>query len=309
MTMAEEELQSLLRDGRAWGRWGPDDQRGAVNLITDDARRRAAGLVRDGRVVSLARPLPTAPGPAVPVPTQHAMKRGRRGDAGYAVDHIALPTHGVGYTHLDALCHVWGADGMWNGRDPDAEIGFDGSRWADVDQFGDGIVTRGVLLDVPRHRGAPYVTADEPVSGDELAAIAGALDDPIEPGDAVVVHCGRDAWEREHGPWGAPPPGSAVPTGVEDRPGLDASCLRFLRDVDPAVLVWDMMDAQPTPPGMPWTVHAVLYAFGIALVDNARLDALATACADAGRSDFLLMVAPLRLVGGTGSPVNPLALL
>ena len=285
---------------RNWGRWGEDDQRGAVNLITPAKRAAAAALVRSGRSLSLARPFPTVPHPGNPHPAQRflSVKRGEDGSGSW-VDHLAISYHGYAATHLDALCHVYVDGRMWGGRDPFVEVDTDGARFGDVDQWRDGIVTRGVLLDVVAHRGGAHVDVDTPVHGDELEAIAAGLDLTLEPGDAVVVHSGRDAWEERHGP---------LHRGLPARPGLHASCLPFLRRHDVAVLAWDMMDAAPNPYGLRWSVHHVLQAYGIALVDNCALAELAIACAEEGRWAFLLTVAPLRVAGGTGSPVNPLAL-
>jgi kynurenine formamidase len=178
-------------------------------------------------------------------------------------------------------------------------------RFADVAAFADGIVTRGVLLDVTRHRGVPYVTPDEPVTGAELAAIAKASGVTIEPGDAVVVHSGRERWSAANGPWGA----GSLAVDSSRRPGLHVSCLSFLREVDAALLVWDMMDMRPNGFGLAFAVHAAIWALGLPLVDNALVEPLARACAAQGRSDFLLCIAPLPIKGGTGSPVNPIALL
>ena len=123
----------------------------------------------------------------------------------------------------------------------------------------------------------------------------------LEPGDALVVHCGREAWQEAH-------PGTAYgPSSTA--PGLHASCLPFIRDNDVSVLVWDMHDLLPSGYDLPWTVHGVLFAYGVAILDNALLQPLAEACKQEGRCEFMLMVAPLKVEGGTGSPVNPIALL
>ena len=146
----EEEVQSYLTDRRNWGRWGRDDERGAINLVTPEKRVAAAGLVRAGRAVSLSRDFPKEPGPGNAVPAQHWMRKTSRGDGGGgSSDYIGMSFHGVISTHLDALCHVWGTDGMWNGRDPDREITFDGALFGSVDRWSDGIITRGVLLTCP----------------------------------------------------------------------------------------------------------------------------------------------------------------
>ncbi len=293
------EVVGYLRERRNWGRWGRDDQVGAVNLVTPAKRAAAARLVRAGRTVSLSRDFPKTPGPGNPTPGQHFMKTVPRGTGGFAADFYGSYYHGWSFTHVDALCHTWDEGGMWNGRDPAREIVFDGARFGGIEHWRDGIVTRGVLLDVPRHRGEAYVDQDRPVHGWELADIAKASGLVIEPGDAVCVYSGREAWQAAH-------PDQAY--GPEPRPGLHASCLPFLRDQDVAVLVWDMMDLVPNGYGLPWTVHGAIFAYGVALVDNALLEPLARVCAELDRREFMLVLAPLPVVGGTGSPANPLAI-
>ena len=298
--MTNDELSQLLTQRNNWGRWGADDERGAINLITPEKRARAASFVRSGRAVSLSRDLPTVPGPGNPTPAQHFFRiMGAPGGIGGVVDHIGLVYHGYQTTHIDALCHVWSGDGMWNGRDPAVEVTSTGARFGSIGAWRDGIVTRGVLLDVPKFRSEPCISLDRPVTRDELNAIAKAEGVTLEPGDAVIVYSGRAAWQRQNPAWS----GYAPPS-----PGLDPDCLAFLRDHDVAVLVWDLMDAVPNANGMALPVHAAIYAFGVALVDNALLEPLAEACAQESRYEFMLTVAPLPIPHGTGSPANPIAL-
>ncbi len=293
------EVDAYLRDRRNWGRWGAEDQVGAVNLITPEKRIRAAGLVRSGRAVSLSRELPKTPAPNNPSPAQHFMTRiDLANGGGGALDYYGVSYHGQATTHLDALCHVWNQDGMWQGRDPAREIGFDGAHFGAVTSWSTGIITRGVLLDIPRLRGEPFVTQERPIHGWELADAAASQGVALEPGDALLVHGGREAWNREHLAWGAGP----------SRPGLHASCLPFVRDNDVALLVWDMMDALPNGYDIPWSMHGVIFAYGVGLVDNALLEPLARACAEEGRYEFMFMALPLVVAGGTGSPLNPIAL-
>ena len=230
------------------------------------------------------------------------MKRhSRTGGAGACVDYYGISYHGTVSTHLDALCHVWDQDGMWNGRNPDEKITMDGASWGSIDHWKEGIMTRGVLLDVPKHRGEPYVTQDRPVYGWELEDIAKAEGLDLEPGDALVVYSGREKWDEAGNPlWGS---------SRDLRPGLHASCLKFIRESECCLLVWDMEDLAPNGYGLAWTVHGAIFAYGIGLLDCALLQPLAEACAQAGRYEFLLTVNPLRVVGGTGSPVNPVAVL
>ena len=303
---SRDDVWRYLRQARNWGRWGENDERGAVNLVTAEKRRRAAALVRTGEIVSLSRPFPLERAVNNPTPAERRTTVVERGPtAGSAVDYIGINTHGTASTHLDALCHVWDEDGMWNGRNPAQEVTPDGVRFAGVEAFAAGIVTRGVLLDVPRHRGVGYVTQDEPVTGAELAAIARETGIRLEPGDAVVVHSGRERWDAENTPWGT----GSLDVASSRRPGLHVSCLPFLRDVDAALLVWDMMDLRPNGFDLAFAVHGAIWAFGVVLIDNALVEPLALACAREQRWEFQLCVAPLPIKGATGSPVNPIALL
>lgn len=292
------EVESYLRDRRNWGRWGADDQLGAVNLITPAKRLQAAALVRSGRAVSLSRVFPKEPGPNNPLPAHHYMKINPRVGGASAVDYYGISYHGQASTHLDSLCHVWNDDGMWNGRNPAQEIGFDGSKWGAITNWSTGIITRGVLLDVPKFRGEPFVTMEKPIHGWELDEVAKSQGVEIQPGDALIVYGGREAWDRVNPTWGS----------SFSRPGLHASCLPFIRDCDASLLVWDMMDHQPNGYDLPWSVHGAIFAYGVGLVDNALLEPLALACAEENRYEFMFMALPLVVVGGTGSPINPMAL-
>ena len=298
----KEEVLAYLREDRNWGRWGPDDQIGAVNMVTPEKRLSAAAAVKSGRAVSLSREFPKTPAPNNPSPALHYMKRVERGqECGYSADFYGISYHGTCTTHLDALCHVWNEDGMWNGRDPDETVTMEGATWGAVDHWKEGIITRGVLLDVPKHRGQPYVAFDAPVHGWELEDIAQEQGVALQPGDAVVVYSGREKWDQDENPlWGSDP---------NRRPGLHASCLRFIRESDCCLLAWDMMDLTPNGYDLGWSVHGSIFAYGIGLLDNALLQPLAEACAEEGRYEFMLTVNPLRVVGGTGSPVNPVAIL
>ena len=318
---SQADVAAYLTEHRNWGRWGDDDQRGTINLITPEKRLAALRTVRSGNALSLSRPLSTATGPANAHPASHYMKRraiGHHGStvprpddtSGFAADYYGMYYHGTATTHIDALSHVWDDAGLYNGRDPDEHITFDGATWGGIEHWKDGIVTRCVLLDVPRHRGGRFVTAEEPVHGDELEAILAERDVSLEPGDAVAVYSGREAWQRANPsePYGRVP-FEACCGGIYEKPGLHASCLKFLRDHDVSVLVWDMLDHTPFGYDVSWTVHGAIHAFGLALVDNALLEPLSDACAEHGQDDFALFIAPLYVNGGTGSPVNPIALL
>ena len=295
----KSEVDAYLKEDRKWGRYGDQGSAGAINLITPQKRLEAVSLARNGRTVSLSRPWAVEPRAENPRPAQQFLfVMDRPHDAGAAMDFYGVSYHGTATTHIDALCHVWDSEGMWDGKKPDETLSFNGANYGTVDAWSDGILTRGVLLDVPRHRGTDYVTLDAPVHGWELDEIAAAQGVDIQPGDAVMVYSGREKYAADHGGnW----------AGETARPGLHASCLRFVRDSDISILGWDMMDASPNEYDLPWSVHGVIFAYGVALLDNALLEPLADACAEEGRHEFMLTINPLNVVGGTGSPVNPIA--
>jgi kynurenine formamidase len=305
------DTEHWLHARRNWGRWGDDDEIGAINLITPEKRVRAASLVRSGISFSLSRPFPTQPAPTNARPALHYMERHDRSPegAGDCGDYYGVAYHGTNSTHIDAICHLWDGKGIYNGRQPDDVVGFSGASFGAIDGWRDGIVTRGVLLDVPGFRGTDYVTQDRPVHGWELQALCEAKNIRVEPGDAIVVYSGREKYGRGEGrPWGSGARSTENQIGP-DRPGLHASCLQFIRETDVSLLAWDMMDMYPYGVDLTWTVHGAIFAFGVALVDNCLLESFADACGELDRTDFMFVAAPLRVEGGTGSPLNPIAVL
>jgi kynurenine formamidase len=294
----EAEVQGYFDSCSNWGRWGRDDNAGTVNLITPEKRKRAAGLVKSGRAVSLSYPINTVGGPGNWNPAQHFLRTGPWG----SVDYIGLLFHGYATTHVDALCHIFWEGKMWNGK-PSTDVTSNGARSASVDAWSNGISTRGVLIDIPRFRGTDYVTLDRPVRGWEIEAAAEKQGSPLEPGDAVIVYSGRPAY------FAANP--DRVP-GAPPSPGLHVDTIPVLRKHDAAILGWDQMDASPSGydvfnAGL--SVHVLAIVFmGLPLLDNAFLVPLAEACVAENRWEFMLTVNPLYVKGGTGSPANPIAL-
>lgn len=284
-----------------WGRWGADDQLGTLNHISEATRRAASALVREGRTVSCARPIATAAvmsGARNPTPADHRMNVGPGGCG----DYIGVSYHGFINTHIDALCHIFTADKqLYNGRLA-SDVTEDGAKNNSIEHWRGGIVTRGVLYDVPRHRKTDHVTFDAPVHGWELQDIAAVEGVTPRNGDAVLVRMGTTAF------WAANPDFDQPWRG----PGLHASALEFLYEMNAALLGWDLMEApgqdEYGAPALP--IHSIAIPYmGLPLMDNAIFDDLAVACAELGRWEFLLVIAPLVVNGGTGSPVNPIAIL
>ncbi len=306
----DADLDALYDEVCTWGRWGADDEGGTLAYLTAERRARAATFVRSGIALSLAHDLALAPNAEQPSPSLHHMLAS--GDAletsgipGYEAtrDFIGTDVHGLGTTHLDALCHMFVRGQMYNGGQP-AQVPSSGATRNTVMTLADGIVGRGVLLDVPGALGLPYLPADHAVTPDELESAERAQEVTVESGDILLVSTGRDARRAEAS-------GQLNPF-MKGLAGLHPDCLRWLANHEVAVLGSDgISDLLPPRPGH-WSfpVHQIgIVSMGLHLIDNVRLDTLSAACRAEGRWAFLFSAAPLRIPGGTGSPINPVALL
>ena len=281
-----------------WGRWGDEDQLGALNLISPEVTAAAAATVRSGRTVSCARPLDTVPSADNPSPVAHHMTG--TATEGMGADYFAISPHGFATSHIDALCHIFHEGKLYNGYAAES-VTAHGATKLGIHRLRDGVVTRGVLLDIPSLRGVDALEPGEPIFPEDLEAAEEKAGLRVRSGDALVVRTGRWRWRAAHGAWDA---GSLAA-------GLDASCLPWLHERDVAALgsdgVSDVLPSRVDGVGMP--IHTVvIVAMGVHLLDNLDLEALATACAEETRWEFLLTVAPLVLRRGTASPVNPIAL-
>lgn len=295
--MVAAEVDALRTELSNWGRWGADDQLGTLNHLQPEHRVDAAALVRSGRTVSCARPLPTAPGPDNPAPATHHMLGTHT--EGHGADWIGVASHGYATSHLDALCHIFWDGKLYNGHGTET-VTAHGAEQLGVHHLRDGIVGRGVLLDVPRAKGVDALEPGTPVTVDDLEEAAAAAQVDVGPGDLLLVRTGRWVWRRDHGPWDP----------RQQLAGLHASCLPWLHRREIAVLGGDgVSDCHPSGiEGVRLPIHTVgIVALGLTLLDNLDLDGLAAVCAEEERSAFLLTIAPLIVTGGTASPVNPIA--
>lgn len=304
--MTLQDFDAIFESIKNWGRWGDPDPAGALNLITPEKRRQAAATVREGRIISCAIPVPTAPSPDNPQPAVHFMSRAADASrpgaiTGGSADWFGTDVHGR-ITHLDAFCHQIYRGKTWNGVDGSL-VKSSGAETGTVETAAQGISGRGVLLDIPRLRGVDWLELGEPILPEDLDAACAAEHLSVEPGDILLVRTGFKTRNKALG---------ALPYTDRRKPGLHASVLPWLHAHDIAVLGGDGdSDVLPSPIreiGKP--VHAgCLVAMGVHMIDNCDLDTLAAACAELDRWQFQFTVAPLILPQGTGSPVNPLALL
>ena len=304
-----ERMNEIYETVKNWGRWGAEDQIGALNLITPAVRQAAAASIRQGRSISCSLDLPVAPAADNPHPALHMMVQG--GDdcvvhgMGFesTADFVGIAFHGMASSHLDALCHVAREGKLYNGFDV-TEVKSTGAKRNSVMAAKDGIVSRGVLLDVPRTRGVRWLEPGDLVTPDDLLAAERSAKVSVREGDVLLIGLGRDARRDEMGPWS--------PLGV-GMPGLHPECLLWLHERGVAVLGSDgISDPLPVLPIEGWAmpVHeTALVGMGVHLLDNLALGELSAACAETQQWDFLFSAAPLRVEGGTGSPLNPVALL
>ena len=278
-----------------WGRWGEDGEIGALNLITPQKRLEAVALVQEGFSVSLASDANTVQAVDNPRPYEHEM-------LSISSDRIAVRYHGITHTHIDALAHINDNGTFFDGYTPDADATLaNGHEKSSIHNLKNGVLTRGVLIDIPRFRGLPYLEPGTPIYVEELEAWEEQTGVRISSGDALFIRTGVWARREVEGPWlrGRARGGRSA--------GLHPSVIPWLKERDVALLGSD----HPTyvsPSNLPGAVHdfAILY-LGIHMIDNADLEALGAAAAERGRWEFLLMLAPLAIPGGTGSPLNPIA--
>lgn len=301
--VSRQEFDALFAAVRTWGRWAPAD-RGAWNRVTPDHVRRAAALVRDGTTVPLGLPWNTRPGPDNTKPALHYMSD--LGDVeppepSTHKDFLAVDYHGKAVTHLDALSHIAYRGLLYGGHPAQDVIGSEGARFGSVAALGP-LVTKGVLLDLPAVLGADWLEPGHAVRARDVIAAEQALGVAIDDGCAVLLRSGRFRRRYELGPWDV----DAASAGFH----VDAMPLLAERAISLLGADGDS-DVRPSPvEGLHSPVHALaVAAMGVPLLDNLALEALSAACAEAGRYEFMIVVTPLNVPGGTGSPVNPVALL
>ena len=305
--VSADRMQEIFDQAKNWGRWGSTDEAGSLNLVTAEHRMAVAAGIRHGETVSCSRELPVEPSAENPRPALHMMTRG--GDdclvSGLGLestaDFVGVAYHGMATSHIDALCHVFVNGQMYNGYRAN-EVKSTGARHNSIMCARDGVVGRGVFLDIARLRGVDWLEPGDEIDPDEFSAAEQAQGVAVSEGDILLIGTGRDARREALGAWSPREEGMA---------GLHAECVPWLSERNIAVLGCDgVSDAMPGsgPEGWPMPIHqCTLVAIGVHLLDNLRLDRLAAACERLQQWSFLLTVAPLQVVDGTGSPANPIA--
>ena len=314
--LTKDDVLKKATELKNWGKWGPDDEIGVLNYITPEDIVNAARLVRKGKVFRLGLPLDEN-GPqrglfggrwnlihqmlatgTDAVAGKHDVTPGLR----YADDAINVPTQAG--TQLDALSHVFIEDKMWNGY-PATLVDTRGAHKNGIEKFANKIVGRGVLLDVARYKGVPYLEDGYGITNAELDATARKQGIEVRRGDFVIVRTGQMEDRLAKNDWGLYAAGPA--------PGLAFETVDWIHGKQIAGIGSDTwgIEVRPNETGpdvfQPW--HWVtIPAIGIVHGEIFYLKELAEDCAADGVYEFLLCAPPLVITGGTGSPINPQAI-
>lgn len=295
--VTKADFENMMKELSNWGRWGKDDQAGSMNLITPAKRKAAAALVKEGVSVSLSRDLDTVKSADNGNPFVEKMSPPV--DNEFNMDEYSVFYHGFAHTHMDALSHIFTPQGMYNGF-PESSVKPTGTEKLDVLAYKNGIFSRGVLIDIPWLKNLPYLETNAVITAADLDAWEKKTGVRVGSGDVVLIRTGRWAYRAAKGVWDI----------SSQSAGLDPSCARWLKKRDIAMLGGDAAtDAIPsTVPGVSFPVHQlILVAMGTPMLDQCDLEELAKAALQRKRWTFLFTAAPLRVVGGTGSPLNPIA--
>ncbi len=291
-----EEFDALFQEVSNAGRWGPDDERGTANLITPEKVRQAAGLVQSGITVSLAHnPLPDEAEDNPDSAFNHTMAERLTSDT------YEFSYHGYSVSHIDALCHFLYNGMQYNGVAADVSTLEDGCVKNGISNLQQGIVTRGILLDIPRLKGVPYLEPSDAIYTEDILAWEEQAGVTVGSGDVIFIRTGRWARRAAEGPWQLS--GNSA--------GIHASVVRWIRERDVSFVGSDAAsDVQPSMVAdVNLPVHTLLIAaMGTDIFDNLDLEALAETAAAENRWEFMLTAAPLPVIGGTGSPLNPIAI-
>lgn len=304
-----EDFEAIFESVKNWGRWGPDDERGTLNYITPDHVRHAATLVRSGRTVSMALPINKVAGPDNPHPAIHYMTQTHDWDIGsgklrFAMDFLGIECHGDCHTHIDALNHVSYSSSLFGGR-PAYTVTSRGAQMLDITTCANGLVGRGVLLDIPRFRGVRWLEPGEAVTRVELEAAERAQGVRLGEGDILVFRTGHHRRRMELGAWDNSYRG-------DGKAGLHVDTVPWMHERRIAAFLPDG-DGETVPStvdGMLYPIHPLqVVAMGMVVADSLNLEEVARVCEQEGRWEFMVVALPLRLPGSTGSPFNPIALM
>ena len=311
-TPNEKEVLSYFDKLSNWGRWGEEDQKGTLNFLTPKKTLESVRLIEEGFTVSCARPLIFEPSPDAVAPAVHYMVESGEGWSSgdkvtsrlsqAATDYIGMVFHGYTVTHIDSLAHFFWEGKMYNGRPAHLVSTNLGATAESVELAGDGIATRGILVDVPKIRGIEWLERGEGVMPEDILKAEQECGFEISEGDVLLIRTGQYHRRNVEGP---------VDFREEGSTACHAACLPLFHERNIAMLGTDTgNDVMPPPyPNVIQPIHQVgIVAMGLWILDNANLDDLAEECQKRNKWEFSLNIGPLKLTNTTGSPVNPIAI-
>jgi len=299
-----EEFEAIFERIKSWNEYPPERiERGALNHITTDIVVAATALATEGKVVPMALPWNTVSGPDNHKPALHYMTE--LGETGFLEptcnkDFIGVDYHGKASSHLDAVTHIAFKNQLFGGKKSSEVVDSSGSQWASVDKLGP-IVSRGVLLDIALLEDKKWIEPGTAVTKSDILAMESKFGFTIGKGDIVLLRSGHFARRAEIGVWD--------PSDLSAGFALDVMDLFKERQVSVLGADGDS-DCRPSPvTDVDSPIHVLaLTGLGIPLLDNLQLEPLAAICASLNRWTFTIAIAPLNVPGGTGSPVNPIAI-
>ena len=289
-----DEFDQLFQQVKNWGRWGADDELGSVNLITAAKRKQALSLAKTGQTVSLVHNPLTDKADDNASPFEHTM------NAGFTTDTYKVSYHGYSHSHMDALCHILYKDQTYNGY-ARAVVNTDkGCTKLGIQNLKQGLITRAILIDIPRLKGVPYLEPGTAIYQEDVEAWEKTAGVKIQSGDAILLRTGRWTRRDKVGPWAV----------GRNAAGFHASIIPFIKARGVAIVGSDAA-SEVTPTlvaGVNLPVHTLLItALGINILDNQDLEALADMAAKLKRWEFMITINPMPISGGTGSPLNTIA--
>ena len=299
-TMSADEFDRMMQAVSNAGRWGPADGLGTLNLITPEITQAAVQEVRDGESVSMSLDLARDEGPNVRVPLERDFSVvGGTAASGWALESFTIDYHGYSFSHIDGLGHAIYRGTLYNGVRAE-DLSEEGAGRVGVEKMRQGIVTRGVLVDLPRMRGERWMEPRAFVTPADLEAWERWSGVRIREGDVLLIRTGRWAREATEGVWRL----------TEASAGPHPSIAAWLKERGVAVLGGDNTNERYPSIVAPLSpVHLLtLVSMGMPLLDNLDLEAVAREAAERDRHTFLFVAAPLPVIGGVGSPLNPLAI-
>jgi kynurenine formamidase len=288
------EFDQLFQRVKNWGRWGADDQLGSVNLITAAKRKQALSLAKTGQTISLVHNPITDKAEDNNSPFEQTML------PGFNMDRYAVSYHGYAHSHMDALCHILYKDQTYNGYARAIVNTEKGCTKLGIDNLKNGLITRAVLLDIPRLKGVPYLEPGTAIYQDDVEAWEKMAGVRIEPGDVILLRTGRWARREKLGPWNV----------GRNAAGFHSSIIPFIKTRGVAIVGSDAAsDVTPSMvEGVALPIHTLLItALGVNILDNQDLEAVAELAAKLKRWEFMITINPMPVTGGTGSPMNTLA--